>query len=83
VICLSRGEAEAGEDPNRNWEWRREDYRYAPARAQSQPGYIGSYAMDGLAMALHCVYSTDSFEEAVLKCVNMAGDADTVGAITG
>ena len=83
VLCLCRGEQEPGGDPNRNWEWRRDDYQYAPARAASQPGYVGSYAMDGMAMALHCVYTTTSLEEAILKCVNMAGDADTVGSITG
>eukprot|EP00043_Microstomoeca_roanoka_P008676 m.83463 g.83463 ORF g.83463 m.83463 type:complete len:142 (-) comp14345_c1_seq2:134-559(-) len=42
-----------------------------------------SYCMDGLAMALHCVWTTDSFPGAVLKAVNKRGDADTVGAITG
>jgi ADP-ribosyl-[dinitrogen reductase] hydrolase len=32
-------------------------------------------------MALHCVWTTDSFREAVLKCINMRGDADSVGAV--
>eukprot|EP01147_Barroeca_monosierra_P004390 gene4390-8527_t len=41
------------------------------------------YSMDGLAMALHCVWHTTSFKEALLKAVNLCGDADTVGAITG
>lgn len=27
--------------------------------------------------------TTDSFEEAVLKAVNLGGDTDTIGAITG
>lgn len=44
-------------------------------------GYFGSFCMDGLAMALHAVYTTNSFEEAVTKAVNMLGDADSVGAI--
>lgn len=34
-------------------------------------------------MALHCVWHTTSFKEALLKAVNLCGDADTVGAITG
>jgi len=38
--------------------------------------------MDALSMALHCVYTTDSFSEAVLKVVNMRGDSDSVGAVT-
>jgi len=33
--------------------------------------------------AVHCFLSTASFEEAVLKAVNMGGDADTRGAVTG
>ena len=82
VACLAQGQAE-GNDPDRQWTWRQVDYQYSPTRATNQPGYVGSYAMDGLAMAMHCVYSTFTFKEAVLKCVNMAGDADTVGAITG
>lgn len=39
--------------------------------------------MDALAMALHIVTYTSSFKEAILKAVNLGGDADTVGAITG
>ena len=42
------------------------------------PGYIGSYAMDGFAMALHCVYHTSSLPQAILKCANLRGDADSV-----
>lgn len=45
--------------------------------------YAGSYCMDGLAMALHAVSSTDCFDRAVEKAVNFLGDADTVGAIAG
>jgi len=39
--------------------------------------------MDGLCMALHIAYHTNSFLEAVLWAVNMGGDCDTVGAIAG
>ena len=35
------------------------------------------------AMALHCVWSTQSFSEALLKVINLRGDSDTVGSITG
>merc|ERR1719323_2373438 len=34
-------------------------------------------------MALHCVYSTRSFEEAVLKTANLRGDSDSVCAVAG
>src|SRR5688572_5705712 len=44
---------------------------------------IGSYCMDALAMALHCIYTTDSLVSALLKCANIRGDADSVCAVTG
>lgn len=46
-------------------------------------GYAGSYCMDGFAMALHIVYFTQSFKECAVRCANMGGDCDTVGAIAG
>eukprot|EP00446_Apocalathium_sp_SHHI-4_P000873 CAMPEP_0177185978 /NCGR_PEP_ID=MMETSP0367-20130122/18394_1 /TAXON_ID=447022 ORGANISM="Scrippsiella hangoei-like, Strain SHHI-4" /NCGR_SAMPLE_ID=MMETSP0367 /ASSEMBLY_ACC=CAM_ASM_000362 /LENGTH=635 /DNA_ID=CAMNT_0018633227 /DNA_START=56 /DNA_END=1960 /DNA_ORIENTATION=+ len=45
--------------------------------------YFGSYSMDGLATALHSVYHTHSFMEALGRCVNFLGDADSTGAICG
>lgn len=41
------------------------------------------YVVDSLAAALHCIYTTETFEDAVVKAVNLGGDADTIGAITG
>ncbi|CAE8636345.1 unnamed protein product [Polarella glacialis] len=46
-------------------------------------GYFGSYSLDGLAMALWAVYHTSSFDEAVVKSVNLLGDADSHGSICG
>lgn len=73
------------QDPSKveNWNWKDDNFTFNRERLEAQPGYIGSYAMDALAMALHCVYTTDTFEEAVLKAATRGGDADTVGAITG
>jgi ADP-ribosylglycohydrolase len=34
-------------------------------------------------MALHCLYTTSSFEEALVKIINYAGDSDTTGAVCG
>lgn len=34
-------------------------------------------------MALHCVYSTTSFSEALIKCANLRGDSDSVCAVAG
>merc|ERR1719401_2286486 len=39
--------------------------------------------MDCLAMALHCVHMTSSFEDALLRAANLCGDADTVAAVVG
>ncbi|WP_160289716.1 ADP-ribosylglycohydrolase family protein [Novosphingobium pentaromativorans] len=90
VDCLSRSDQEDACSDNmganledRNWNWLSSEFRYSPARAREHPEYIGSYAMDALAMALHCVWSTSSFSDAVLKCANLGGDADTTAAITG
>eukprot|EP00931_Biecheleriopsis_adriatica_P115325 TRINITY_DN91131_c0_g1_i1.p1 TRINITY_DN91131_c0_g1~~TRINITY_DN91131_c0_g1_i1.p1 ORF type:complete len:480 (-),score=101.35 TRINITY_DN91131_c0_g1_i1:42-1481(-) len=93
VKCLANGECEKAHEHNadpvfggldrRRWDWRSSNHRYCTFRAQDNPGYIGSYAMDCMSMALHCVYTTGSFTEATLKAANMCGDADTVCAVTG
>lgn len=68
---------------DRNWNWKDPEFKYSPTRSERQPGYIGSYAMDNLAMSLHCVWTTETFSEALLKCANMCGDADSVCAVVG
>ena len=39
--------------------------------------------MDTMAMALHILMNTNSFQEAILKGVNLRGDADSLGAVIG
>lgn len=68
---------------DRNWNWKSADYTYSPCRNKQQPGYIGSYCMDALSMALHTVWHTNSFKQCALWNANMGGDCDTVGAIAG
>lgn len=82
VQALAASEME-GDDFDRDWRWKADTYKYSPTRSRDQPGYVGSYSMDALSMALHCAWSTNSAKEAVLKAVNLCGDADTVGSITG
>lgn len=41
------------------------------------------FVLDTLEAALWAIWNSDSFEEALIKAVNLAGDADTVGAVTG
>jgi ADP-ribosyl-[dinitrogen reductase] hydrolase len=47
------------------------------------PDYFGSYCIDGLAVALWSFYHTRSYAEAVVRCTNFLGDADTTSAICG
>lgn len=68
---------------DRDWNWKKPEFTYSKTRVNNNSGYIGSYAMDGLSMALHCVYVTNNFTDALLKIVNMGGDSDTVGSIGG
>ena len=72
-----------GEDKDRNWNWKSEHFKYSETRAKKKPNYIGSYCMDGLAMALHILYNTSSFERAILKAVNLCGDSDSVASVVG
>lgn len=41
------------------------------------------FVIDTLEVALWAIWNSDSFDEALIKAVNLAGDADTVGAVTG
>jgi ADP-ribosylglycohydrolase len=82
VNCLANSKQE-NNDINRNWDWKNDNFRYSEKRANSNPRYIGSYCMDGLSMALHVLYTTDTFEKAILKAVNLCGDADSVGSVVG
>lgn len=41
------------------------------------------YVVYTLEAALWCVLTTESYEECVLKAVNLGGDTDTVGAVAG
>ena len=82
VNCLADSKME-DDNPNRNWNWKDKDFKYSKQRVNKDDGYIGSYSMDAVAMALHILYYTNSFSEAVLKGVNLRGDADSLGAIIG
>jgi ADP-ribosylglycohydrolase len=68
---------------DRDWNWKSALWNYSPTRLKLNSGYIGSYCMDALAMALHICYHTASFQEAIFMAVNMGGDCDTVGSIAG
>jgi len=83
VYKLAISEHEENEPINRNWNWKDPDFKYSPERANKQPGYVGSYAMDAMSMALHIIYTTDNFKSALLKSANLRGDSDSVSAVVG
>ena len=39
--------------------------------------------MDTTVMALHIVYNAKTFKQAILKAVNLGGDADSVAGMVG
>lgn len=41
------------------------------------------YSLDSLMCAINAIRNTDAFEDALVYAVNLGGDADTIGAITG
>lgn len=55
------------------------DWRDRPREAIRSSGYV----IHTLEAALWCVHRAEGFEEAVVEAVNLADDADTVGAVTG
>lgn len=45
--------------------------------------YSSGYVLHTLEASIWCLLTTDSYEEAVLKAVNLGEDTDTTGAVTG
>lgn len=41
------------------------------------------YVVDTLEAVIWCVCNTENFEQAVIGAINLGGDADTIGALTG
>lgn len=92
VLRLVRS-AEPERSKERCWNWRDSKGPYIAESLAARgshyngykvdPGYFGAFSLDGLAVALHSVYHTRSFGEALSRCVNFLGDADSTGAICG
>lgn len=61
----------------------RNEYRYETLISPRFKPNPSGYVVDSFAAALYCIHTTSSFEEALVKAVNLGGDADTIGAITG
>ena len=50
---------------------------------QLQPSGYAGYVVECLEAAVNCVLRFDSFEETLVAIVNLAGEADTMGAVAG
>jgi hypothetical protein len=85
-------ESKEPDGPERCWNWTEPKLAVKEslqARGSSyngfpvQHGYFGNYCLDALAVALHCVYHSRNFTEAIGRCVNVGGEACILGALTG
>ncbi|CAL8970230.1 ADP-ribosyl-[dinitrogen reductase] glycohydrolase [Rhodoplanes serenus] len=52
-------------------------------RFDSWPGQSSAYVVDTMQTVLHVFFATETFRYAVVRTVNLGGDADTTGAIVG
>lgn len=84
-LALSKGSVESDKDKGsyENWNWKNKIFEYNEKRSKANPKYIGSYAMDNMAMSLHILYHTTSFEQAINVAVHLSGDADSVASVVG
>ena len=82
VECLANHQKE-GNNEDRNWDWTVDQYKYSPTRTSKQKGYVGSYAMDNMAMSLNTIYKTDNFKDAMIRAANIRGDSDSVASVVG
>ena len=48
-----------------------------------QPSGYAGYAVECLEAAVWCVLNCESYEDAMIQCVNLAGEADTMAAVAG
>jgi ADP-ribosyl-[dinitrogen reductase] hydrolase len=57
--------------------------RHPEFRLEGYDGNSSAYVVDTLRTVFDAFFSTDSFEDCVVKTVNRGGDADTTGSIAG
>jgi ADP-ribosyl-[dinitrogen reductase] hydrolase len=61
-------------------EQRMENFRELIDERELRPD---GYVINSLVCAINSIRDTDTFEDALVRTVNLGGDADTIGAITG
>ena len=57
--------------------------RHPEFRSEGYDGNSSAYVVDTLRTVFDAFFSTDNFEDCVVKTVNRGGDADTTGSIAG
>lgn len=57
--------------------------RHPEFRLEGYDGESSAYVVDTLRTAFDAFFSTDNFEDCIVKTVNRGGDADTAGSIAG
>ena len=60
-----------------------DDTPYGIQQMNGYTPYPTGYVVESMKCAVDCFRTRQSFEDAIVKAVNLGGDADTVGAITG
>lgn len=87
VKCLALSSEKVESDKNKgsfeNWNWKNEIFKYNESKRPHDSTYLGSYAMDNMAMSLHILYHTTSFEQAINVATHLCGDADSVASVVG
>jgi ADP-ribosyl-[dinitrogen reductase] hydrolase len=48
-----------------------------------QPSGYAGYCVENLEASVWCCLHSESYEDAMIKCVNLAGEADTIAAVAG
>ena len=66
-----------------NWNWKDKIFKYNESKRPHNTTYLGAYAMDNMAMSLHILYHTTSFEQAINVATHLGGDADSVASVVG
>lgn len=63
--------------------WERLETAHARKYEELQPGGFAGYVLDCLEAAVWCAVNNESAEAAIVDAVNLAGEADTIAAVTG
>lgn len=63
--------------------WERLETAHSRQYEELQPSGYAGYVLDCLEAAVWCALNSDSAEAPIIEAVNLAGEADTIAAVTG